>query len=80
MTAENIVDYECRPVMDQLVEALREQCADGEFVIQRRPFRWHTDDGVISNGYEMFGLEQIANDNGWEIVYDFRHAAIVKRK
>ena len=79
MTTENVLDYECRPVMDPLVDALRAQCGEGEFVIQRKPFRWHTDQGVISNGYEMFRLEQIAAENGWEIVYDFRQAAIVRK-
>ena len=54
---------------------------DDEFVICRQAFRWLKDGLVISNGYEMFEMETIIEDNGWELVETYgEHIAICKPK
>ena len=55
---------------------------EGDMVIYRDAFRWHDDkDGsVLSNHYEMFELAGLAIDFNYEIVHDFRHVAVVRKK
>jgi hypothetical protein len=75
-----VMAYECRTVMADLVAALHEQCSDGEKVIWRAPFRWKDHSGILSNQYEMFEVDSVADAIGCEVVWDFRHAAIVRPK
>lgn len=75
-----MMGYECPAIMEPLVEALRKQCSDGERVIWRCAFRWKDDSGVLSNQYEMFDLETVAENIGCEIVWDFNHAAIIRAR
>ena len=68
--------------MRKLVEVIRERVCDGEFIIYRGPFRWRQDDGgegvVLPNHYDSYSLEQIADDNGYDIVEDYNRVAIVR--
>jgi hypothetical protein len=75
-----VMAYECPAVMDALLAELRKQCSAGEWVIWREAFRWKDHNGVMSNQYEMFGLDTVAENINAEVVWDFRHAAIVRRK
>jgi hypothetical protein len=75
-----VMAYECPVVMDALLAELRKQCSDGERVIYRSAFRWKDDNGVLSNQYEMFDLDSVADAIGCEVVWDFRHAAIVRKQ
>lgn len=54
----------------------------GEKVIYRDAFRWKddADDFVLSNHYEGMDLQQLADDFDYEIVHDFHHVAVIKRK
>lgn len=80
MRHEHTADYECEEIMEPLVAALTSMAAPGEMVIWRKPFRWHNHDGVISNAYDGHPLESIAEMLGREIVFDFKHAAILAPK
>lgn len=61
--------------------------SDGEFVIYRDAFRWkeydptYGPDPVLSNHYDSMSLEQLAEDFGYEIdwEYNFKHVAIVRK-
>lgn len=55
---------------------------DGDIVIYRDAFRWHddADDMVMANHYESQDLGYLAECFGYEIVHDFRHVAVVRRK
>ena len=70
--------YQNVTIMKPLIEALEANCDEGEKVIWRDAFRWKDSNGVLSNAYEMFGVEQVAQDRNWEIVANFCHAAIVR--
>lgn len=68
-------------------KSLNAECADllrpylkpGQKVIWREAFRWHDDNGVLSNHYDGMELEQLAEDfkYDWSYEFNFKHAAIV---
>lgn len=67
----------------KLGESLSEFCLleAGEFVLYRNAFRWmNMEENVMSNHYESMSVEQIAEDFGYEVVYNAKHAAIFKLK
>jgi len=70
--------YEFTTVIDGIESILKKRLDDGEFVIKRRPYRWHKDDKVISNAYEGQSLETVCEDRKWEIIHNFHHIAVVK--
>lgn len=63
-------------------DLLRPYLKPGQKVIWREAFRWHDDNGVLSNHYDGMELPALAEDFGydWEYEFDFKHAAIVWRK
>jgi hypothetical protein len=63
----------------KVADLLRPFLKDGQKVIWREPFRWHDDNGVLSNHYDGFSLAGLCEDNGYVIDYDFdmHHAAII---
>lgn len=78
---ENCLAYEDADLMAVLVALLKARCRPGERVLWRGPFRWRDGEGNFqSNHYEMFDLDQLARDFGYEVVWDFTHAAIIKDK
>jgi NTP pyrophosphatase (non-canonical NTP hydrolase) len=60
-----------------VADALRPFLGTGQKVIWREPFRWHDDDGVMSNHYEMFSLQGLAADFGYTIIEDCGCAGII---
>lgn len=77
----SLCDYELRTVIDGLRELLRPFVEPGTFLIYRDAFRWKTDDDhVLPNHYEMFSLHSLANEFGYDVVRDFSHVAIVRKK
>lgn len=75
-----VLTYEWRPLIDSVVESVRPFLKDGEKIIWRAPFRWHDDNGVLSNHYEGMSLKYLAEDFGYEIVHNFEHVGVVKAK
>lgn len=54
----------------------------GDTVIYRDAFRWrdHKDGSVLSNHYESQDLAYLAEEHGYEIVHDFKHVGVVRRR
>lgn len=75
-----ILTYEWIPLVQSVVDSLRPFLAEGERIIWRAPFRWHDDNGVLSNHYESMTLKYLAEDFRYEIVHNFEHVGVVKRK
>ena len=61
----DILDYER---LDPKVLGHGFRLKQGEFLLVRQPFRWLRDSSVIPNAYEMFTMEQVCRDNGFQIV------------
>lgn len=77
----SVRDYEFVPVMDGLRSLLRPLVEPGEMLIYRSAFRWCDDSGnVLPNHYENYSIEYLAEEFGYEIVRNFRHVAIVRKK
>jgi hypothetical protein len=74
-------DYDIVSVMDGLRSLLRPLVQPGETLIYRDAFRWKDDEGhVIPNHYEMYSIEYLAEEFGYEVIRDFQHVAIVRKK
>ena len=60
-------------------DLLRPYLKPGQKVIWRESFRWHDDNGVLSNHYDGMELEQLSDAFGYDWRYDMnlKHAAIV---
>lgn len=60
-------------------DLLRPYLKPGQKVIWREAFRWHDDNGVLSNHYDGMELEQLSDAFGYDWRYDMnlKHAAIV---
>jgi hypothetical protein len=80
MTAHDPPTYQHYAAMKLVREAARLIAKPGERVIYRDAFRWKRDetDAVMPNHYEMFSLAGLAADNGYEIVHDFNHVAVIR--
>lgn len=53
--------------------------SEGEHLLVRSPFRWMLDGQVVSNAYEMFEMQGVCEERGWQIVETFgEHIAIVR--
>ena len=77
----SVMDYEIVPVMEGLRSLLRTLVEPGEMLIYRDAFRWKDDEGrVLPNHYEMNPIEYLAEEFGYEIIRNFRHVAIVRKK
>lgn len=63
-----------------VADSLRPFLCDGQKVIWREPFRWHDDNGVLSNHYEAMSIDSLADDFGYEVIVDMKDAAIIKQK
>lgn len=73
--------YEMEDVLDALVEAIKPKLQEGDKIIRRGPFRWRNVDGdFLSNHYEMFSLESLAEDFGYKIIHNFKHVGVVRNK
>ncbi len=73
--------YQFYPMMEGIRASIRPYVQPGEMLIYRDAFRWKTDDGhVMSNHYEMFSLAELAADFGYEVIHDFNHVAVVRKK
>ena len=61
-------------------DVLRPFLKPGDKVIWREPFRWHDDNGVLSNHYDGMDLESLAETFGYDIdwEFNFHHAAIIR--
>jgi hypothetical protein len=75
------VAYENEQLMSRMCDVLRDLVSgEDELLVWRRPFRWHCDRGAIPNGYEMFELDELAQLLQMEVVHDFRHAGVLRRR
>lgn len=74
--------YQRYDAMKLVREAARLLVEPGQKVIYRDAFRWHddSDEMVLSNHYESQSLEYLAEEWGYEILHDFNHVAVVRRK
>jgi len=66
-----------------VAQHLQQFCKDGDFVLWRDAFRWKDiNDHVLSNHYDSMSLEQLAEDFGYEIdwEYNLKHVAIARKK
>ena len=84
--------YENPELMAPLIKAAFEALDDNQIVVVREPWRWKRvtepaspdiDDRqekyhVIPNAYESFCIGSICEANGWHLVHDFNHFAIVQ--
>jgi hypothetical protein len=71
----HILDYE-RLNATEIAKAIYTR--PGESVIVRSAFRWMRDGQVIPNAYEMFSMEGVCEDRGWQIIAQFgEHIAII---
>lgn len=63
----------------KVADLLRPFLKEGQKVIWREAFRWHDDNGVLSNHYDGMELPRLSDDfgYGWDFDFDFHHAAIV---
>lgn len=79
---DSLPTYQRYDAMKLVREAARLLKRDGEMVIYRDAFRWKDDsnDHVLSNHYESFSLRGLAEDFGYDIVHNFHHVAVVRRK
>lgn len=80
MSEYKILTYEYRALIDSIVAAIRPYLEAGEKIIWRAPFRWMDDCGVLPNHYDVQSLEYLAEEFGYEIVHNFRHVGVIKRK
>lgn len=58
--------------------ALTAFLGEGEFVIWREPFRWFDKNGVLSNHYDGYNLEDLADEFGYEIIANYNDVGIVR--
>lgn len=63
-----------------IADQLRPFLKPGEKVIWREAFRWHDDDGVLSNHYDSMSVSNLADDFGYEFDWELNmnHAAIIR--
>ncbi len=82
MSELTTLDYENHAMMKGVRDALRPHVKEGERLIYRGPFRWRddADEQFLSNHYECQDIEYLADTFEFEIVANFHHAAIVKRR
>lgn len=71
--------HEKSGLIDSVVSALRPYLQPDESIIWRAPFRWHDDDGVLSNHYEGQSIEYICETFDYELVHDFNHVAVIRK-
>lgn len=75
----NMCVYQNKKLMDTIQAALEDTLEEGERVIRRDAFRWKDHEGnVLSNHYEMFSIEGLAAEFGYEIIANFNHIAVIK--
>lgn len=74
--------YQCYAAMALVRQAARSLAKPGQRVIYRDAFRWKddADDSVIPNHYECQSLAYLAQEWGYEILHDFHHVAVIRRK
>ena len=72
--------YQIEPVMGAVKQALRPLVKNGEMLIWRDAYRWKCDEGALPNHYESLTLPCLCEDFGYEVVHDFHHIAIVRRR
>ncbi len=80
--SDNVLAYEHVPAMKLVREAARMMCPPDAKVIYRGPFRWFDDttEHVLSNHFECMNISALAEDFNYEVLHDFRHVAVVRRK
>lgn len=76
--ASRILDYEHHAPMEALRNSLRPLVPQGAKLIWRGPFRWMSDEGVLSNHFESASIEYLAGEFGYKVLFDFKHVAVVK--
>ena len=64
-----------------VADQLRPYIKENQKVIWREAFRWHDDNGVLSNHYDGMEVEQLCDDFDYSIEYptNMKHAAIVTK-
>ena len=79
---QRVADTPSKSLNALAADLLRPYLKPGQKVIWRQPFRWFDDDGVLSNHYDGMSIEQLAEDFGYDVDWDFNmhHAAIVSKK
>lgn len=84
--------YEDAELMAPLIAAAFRLLVDDQILVVREPWRWKRvtepassdiDDRqakypVIPNAYESQSIETVCESNGWKLVHDFHHFAIVE--
>lgn len=63
-----------------VADALRPFLGAGQKVIWREPFRWHDDDGVMSNHYDGMSLDSLAAEFDYWVIEDCGCAGIIQRR
>lgn len=71
--------YQSMALVRQAARLLRRE---SEQVIYRDAFRWHddSDESVMSNHYECQNLPYLAEEFSFEVIHDFHHVAVIRRK
>lgn len=79
---ESMPTYQRYDAMALVRQAARLLKREGEKVIYRDAFRWHddADEMVLSNHYECQNLAYLAEEFGFEVIHDFHHVAVIRRK
>lgn len=72
--------YQDMTIMEPLIGSLQALCEEDEKVIWRSAFRWMDSQGVLSNHFEGNSLAALAEDFGYDIVANFNHVAVVRRR
>lgn len=75
--------YENKVIMEALVVALHSQCSGNEFVLYRQFGKWVKYTGsfkrvLAKNTFVRYDLGVLLDENKFELIYDFKHAAIVR--
>jgi hypothetical protein len=63
-----------------VADSLRRFLSDGQKVIWREPFRWHDDNGVLSNHYDGMSLAVMADAFDYDVIVNCECAAIIQRR
>lgn len=78
-SADAVVEASGKSLNARVADLLRPFLEEGQKVIWREPFRWHDDNGVLSNHYDGLSIEGLAEDFNYHVPRDFNfnHAVIV---
>lgn len=78
----SVPTYQNYDAMKLVREAAAKLAEPGDLVLYRDAFRWHDhkDGMVMSNHYESQSLRYLAETFDYEIIHDFNHVGVVRRR